>query len=625
MGFCYGVNRALDYIQKAQGKIYTLGWLIHNEHVIRDLLQKGIQSIDRIEDLPPNATLAITAHGATKQLLQYLEEKKIAILDTTCPFVKKIHDIVSDHTKKGYQVFIYGDKDHSEVKGIASYAQNPIIIQSTEEAKNLGRFKNAILVAQTTQSVDAYAAIQKEIKKHSQNLKVFNTICHATSQRQQAAKTLAQSVDIMIVIGDKRSANTRRLVDLCRAFTKTLHIGSAADLDEKIYSHQKIGITAGASTPEWIIEEVLQKLKKPGKDFAESIKLYQAEVDKQLKVFFDKQIRSAPSKHIKFNLKKTAEFVLGGGKRIRPIAMISAYTALSATENIKPILVPALSMELLHASSLVFDDVMDEDDYRRKLPTLHRALRWETQEKTSPQPGKRHLFRNHNDRFGVSSALCNGNILLSLGAKCLHTSSASHERLNEVLRLYLEAHRLISIGQLMDLAMEHEKNATEKDYIQMVALKTAVLFSTSLKTGALLAEARPGQIETLGKFGREIGIAFQLLDDVLDISRQHSKGRELGSDLKQGKRTLLVIKALEFSDDREKAAVLKVLGKTDAAEKDIDKAIGALHSTGAVQYVIDLANNTQEKALPLLDEADISADGHTFFREFADYMTHRII
>ena len=272
-GFCFGVKRAIDIVKDAVSEndtkdVYTLGPLIHNPQVVEDLEEKGVNLVDSVDDIE-DGILVIRTHGVEPNVLKRAEKKGIDIIDATCPFVKNAHIYAKELVDNNYQTIIFGDKNHPEVKGIYGHTDNfGIIIESYEEINDLKLKDNVGLVAQTTQSYEEYMEVIKYILPKVKELKVFNTICNTTGNRQEEARELAKKVDVMLVVGGHNSANTRRLAKICaETNTPTFHIETVDELNwDKISNANKIGLTAGASTPDWIIKEVLEIMSEEKKE-----------------------------------------------------------------------------------------------------------------------------------------------------------------------------------------------------------------------------------------------------------------------------------------------------------------------------------------------------------------------
>ncbi len=267
-GFCFGVNRAVTIAQEGINsgkKIATLGPIIHNKFVVDEFAKQGARIINSPSEAKEDETVVIRSHGVTKNEQYQLEEKGINFIDATCPFVKKIHNIVSDAHSKGNIIIIIGDKNHPEVIGINGWCDNSaFIIKDEEEALKLPFFdKNDVcIVAQTTFEREIWKKITKILKNTCQSAMFFDTICSATNERQKYAAELAKISDVFIVVGGKHSSNTKKLFDIASRLCKhTFLIEDASELPENIAKYgNSIGITAGASTPERIIKEVLKTM-----------------------------------------------------------------------------------------------------------------------------------------------------------------------------------------------------------------------------------------------------------------------------------------------------------------------------------------------------------------------------
>ncbi len=264
-GFCFGVKRAVDtvYEQVDKGNVYTYGPIIHNEEVVKDLQSKGVRIIENDEELEKleEGTVVIRSHGVRREIYDIIREKSLELVDATCPFVKKIHNIVDKDSAKGKQIIIIGNKNHPEVMGIVGWCnQSPIVLESEEEARNLtiSEKKDISLVAQTTFNHKKFNKVVEIFKEKGYNITVYNTICNATEERQKEAASIAKQVDAMIVIGGMNSSNTQKLYDISKKeCANTYYIQTLVDLDLAAFeSVGRVGITAGASTPNQIIKEV---------------------------------------------------------------------------------------------------------------------------------------------------------------------------------------------------------------------------------------------------------------------------------------------------------------------------------------------------------------------------------
>ena len=267
-GFCFGVERAVnkvyEQINKQDGRpIYTYGPIIHNEEVVKDLEKKGVQVIETEDELRQlkEGIVIIRSHGVGRHIYDLLEENQIEIVDATCPFVKKIHRIVKEENEKGRRVIIIGNEKHPEVEGIKGWAgADTIVVESEKQIEKLtiDPEEKLSIVSQTTFNYKKFQDLVEKFSKTRYDILVLNTICNATQERQVEARRIASEVDAMIVVGGKTSSNTQKLYEICQKECKnTYYIQTLGDLDpECISSVRSVGITAGASTPNHIIEEV---------------------------------------------------------------------------------------------------------------------------------------------------------------------------------------------------------------------------------------------------------------------------------------------------------------------------------------------------------------------------------
>ncbi|MBQ9927598.1 MAG: 4-hydroxy-3-methylbut-2-enyl diphosphate reductase [Lachnospiraceae bacterium] len=265
-GFCFGVKRAVERVYEQTGsdkKIYTFGPIIHNEEVVKDLEEKGVSVIETEEELAvlEEGTIVIRSHGVPKKIYDLIESKGLECVDATCPFVKRIHKIVEKESAQGSEIVIIGNAGHPEVEGIMGWASTPAtVIESVEEA---GKYepesgRSVCVVSQTTFNYNKFKELVEIFEKKGYNVNVVNTICNATEERQTEAGEIAAKVDAMIIIGGKHSSNTRKLYEICsEKCSSTYFIQTLDDLHLDLPKDASlVGITAGASTPNNIIEEV---------------------------------------------------------------------------------------------------------------------------------------------------------------------------------------------------------------------------------------------------------------------------------------------------------------------------------------------------------------------------------
>ena len=271
-GFCFGVKRAVntvyEEVEKGVGPIYTYGPIIHNEEVVHDLEKKGVSVLNSPEELETvtKGTVIIRSHGVSRDIYEIIEKNGLHLVDATCPFVLKIHNIVRKESEAGKNIIIIGNGNHPEVEGIKGWCSTEaFVLESEKEAENFSYDgeKKLCVVSQTTFNYNKFKYLVEIISKKSYDISVLNTICSATKERQEEADQIARKVDAMIVIGDKHSSNTQKLFEICdKACNNTYYIQTLDDLNmNQLKSVKTVGITAGASTPKNIIEEVQNNVR----------------------------------------------------------------------------------------------------------------------------------------------------------------------------------------------------------------------------------------------------------------------------------------------------------------------------------------------------------------------------
>ena len=276
-GFCFGVERAIELAEEAANftkegkKVYTFGPLIHNPQEIDRLKQLGVKVLENENQLDNGTVLILRSHGIPPQKERELNSKGVKIIDATCPYVKAVHEAVVKLVNEGYFIVLVGEKNHPEVLGTWGYLKDTngegIIVETLEDLKPALNKQKVGVIAQTTQNEQFFKEVVGELAVWVQELKVINTICNATSVRQEEVRELAPKVDVMIIIGGKNSGNTTRLFKIAKSLNpNSYHIETPEELKEEWFENAKtVGVSAGASTPKWIIEKVLQRLEEIGK------------------------------------------------------------------------------------------------------------------------------------------------------------------------------------------------------------------------------------------------------------------------------------------------------------------------------------------------------------------------
>ena len=280
-GFCFGVKRAIRLAEetaKMYGKATTIGPIIHNPQMVQKLSNAGVNAVDNL-NLIENEPVIIRSHGIPVETLNDLQNKKVVIVDATCPYVAKAHEFAKRADKEKYEIVILGNPEHPEIMALRSYISggNVHIVQNLNKPLSNEVLKKVAVICQTTQSFDNLSKLTNHLLPITNELRIFNTICNATNVRQTSSLELAKQCDLMIVIGGKNSSNTLMLAKLCGEYTITKHIEVADEIDNHWFddiqkTNGSVGLTAGASTPDWIIIDIYKKIKVVIGDIDDSVK-----------------------------------------------------------------------------------------------------------------------------------------------------------------------------------------------------------------------------------------------------------------------------------------------------------------------------------------------------------------
>jgi len=275
-GYCFGVRDAVNLAYETaedHGDVYMLGHIVHNENVVKDLDEAGAKVVGKLKDVPKGKPIMFRAHGTSTKVWEKAQKQNMNIIDATCPLVKEIHDEVIKLEKEGRKIIIIGDHGHDEVVGIASQIKDPIIVATPDEAQKLRKMKKAGIVSQSTQTIENVQEIINILMTKVFDLRFINTICFPTKRNQQQLKDLSEKCDVMVVIGSFTSANSKRLTQLATERNdRSYQVTCADDLNSEWFNDSDIvGVTAGASTPDNIIEDVTTRIKSFSNNLEEEL------------------------------------------------------------------------------------------------------------------------------------------------------------------------------------------------------------------------------------------------------------------------------------------------------------------------------------------------------------------
>jgi 4-hydroxy-3-methylbut-2-enyl diphosphate reductase len=271
LGFCGGVRRAVRLIEtelEERGPLFTLGAIVHNSHVVEALARKGARMAENLNEVPAGGAVAITAHGASKDVVAEIERRGLRLVDTTCPIVRRAQETAARLADEGFGVVLYGEATHPEVRGILSRTRGRGIATQSPEADVPPGPRGVAIISQTTKSPEMFAqfaqALARRLAGRVPEIRIVDTTCPETALRYQAAEELAQRVDVLFVVGSRGSANTRKLAETCCATGVRTHSIESADEIEDFWFHEgeRVGVTAGASTPDDVIEAVVRRLER---------------------------------------------------------------------------------------------------------------------------------------------------------------------------------------------------------------------------------------------------------------------------------------------------------------------------------------------------------------------------
>ena len=271
LGFCFGVRRAVTMIEtelEEHGPLCTLGAIVHNTHVVESLTEKGARLVHGLDDVLPAKAVAITAHGAGEEVYAAIRESGLRLVDTTCPIVRRAQQTAATLVKEGFFVIVYGEAEHPEVKGILSWTAGQGIATQTPDVEIPDGTTGIAVIAQTTKNPQQFAKFAEgathAFARRVPEIRIVNTTCPETGRRYQAGSDLAKKVDVILVVGSRSSANTRKLADTCNATgVSTHHIESSDEIEDSWFAGcSRCGVTAGASTPDEVIEDVVCRLNE---------------------------------------------------------------------------------------------------------------------------------------------------------------------------------------------------------------------------------------------------------------------------------------------------------------------------------------------------------------------------
>jgi len=619
-GFCGGVqaaiNKANEYLATNQ-KVYAFGNLVNNTYVMQGLKDKGLDVIEDINLVPSGSIIIIRAHGVPQQVFKALEQKDVTVVDCTCPSVTKIHKIVKESSSKGDTIVVVGKKGHPEVIGICGWCEEKsqvIIAEELIDVFNCDLFgEDVTIVGQTTCNRELWDEVVKfmsgVMNYPIQHFHFIDTLCQATSLREQKAKEIAKTVDTMIVVGDKSSSNSRELYKICEAHCKnTVFVTSLKDLidDPQKVLAPVIGLAGSASTPTDVIEDIYKYLT-----FLQFLNKSKNEIEEALNIYFEDLISKSLNGFI-FDALKSLHNQCEGGKRIRGAMIKLGGQIAGSSGKYLPI---AMGYELFQTAILIHDDIIDNSKTRRGKPTIHAEI-----------------ALSHSEHFGISNAICIGDYGFFIANRLLFESNLDPSIMVKVAKLYTKIQSITCEGEIMDVVLPYKDISITEDYAYYTQVVTQIFeYKTAWYTlagpimlGAICGDADDTLLELLKNITIPLGIAFQIKDDLLGIySSEKVLGKSVLSDIIEKKQTLIYGYAYKHADSMQQQQLDDVYGKATADMHDLELVKQIFELTGAKKYaedeIIRLSNISKE----LINSPLINDEGKTLLMGLIHYLCTR--
>ncbi|MCL2197584.1 MAG: polyprenyl synthetase family protein [Defluviitaleaceae bacterium] len=596
-GFCHGVKAAVHRaraLSERGGQVYLYGDLTNNRHVMAGFLRDGYIVAESAEEIPDGATVVIRAHGMGRGVYDAFSTKNAEIIDCTCVKVKKIHEIVA----KKERVIVIGKKNHPEVLGILGWCKSGTVAEN--EAELLAALSSTALcastalctVAQTTCKIEWWEKAVEIINKKSPQAEIFNTLCDVTGKKIESAVEMARQSDAMVVVGDKKSANSVELFEACGAACKTvLFVSSMAELSTdvgKLAGAEKIGIAGSASSPAETVEEIHDYLL-----FARFLAATKTEIEEASDNYFKKLLDAHKGSAFIPDAIRDLNTQNQGGKRIRgtmirlgyllasPIKTSKSFEGGTPPQGLKHI---ELAYEIFQTAILIHDDVIDKSETRRGKPTIHVG--------------------ESDEHFGVSRAICIGDYGLFLANRIIAEAGLDSEVLVRVMRLFADIQLKTLEGEIMDVSLPVFPVADADEYeltvLRIYEFKTAwyTLVGPAM-LGAVCAgvELDDGFLLRLRDILLPLGVAFQIKDDLLGVfGREKELGKPALSDIIENKQTILYGFARKYACADTQNALAKSYGNPKAMEADLEAVREIFVKTGAKKFAEDEITRLSEIA-----------------------------
>ncbi|MCL1883700.1 MAG: 4-hydroxy-3-methylbut-2-enyl diphosphate reductase [Defluviitaleaceae bacterium] len=641
-GFCHGVSAAVHKAQESlaqSGKVYLCGDLVNNRQVMARFTEEGFIVVSSAEEIEAGSSVVIRAHGVGRGVYEALEAKNADIIDCTCVKVKQIHKIVSEKSAEGFRVIIVGKKNHPEVMGILGWCERGEVIESESELTDLT--SPICVVAQTTCNKLLWEKVVANIKKKLPEAEIFDTLCDVTTKRIENAEEMAKECDAMVVVGDKKSANSVELYEACKDVCKNIFFASSleellenidppievchansnhppkrGDCDtseaernnwcrNKLERYEKIGIAGSASAPIETIEKIRDFLS-----FAKFLEQSKTEIDMVCDSILDEE-SEARKNHV---IKEAINDLINqnkNGKRVRGAMIKLGYAVAKDSMIPQSIIQIAAAYEIFQTAILIHDDVLDKSVTRRGKPTIHAV--------------------QEDAHFGISRAICIGDYALFLSNKILASSGLESEILVKVIEFFSKIQLRTLEGEIVDVSLPYFPINIVQDYdeymrtvLEIYEYKTAwYTLAGPFMLGAICGGASEELLDALREIALPLGIAFQIKDDLLGIyASEKVLGKPALSDIIEKKQTILYGYALKHASPEQNAHLEKIYGNPKANEDDLKVIRDIFEKTGAKSYAESEIERFSQNALNEI-ENKLTPRHHKLLRGLVYYLLTR--
>jgi len=630
-GFCRGVQSAINRADanafniEAGQKIYLYGDLVNNSHVIRKYREQGFFVTDNIDDIEPNSTVIIRAHGVPWAVYERLKAKGVTIEDCTCSGVKQTHSIVERANDKHSTIIIIGENSHPEVIGIRGWCKNgnAVVLETETDLAGIDWTSPICVVAQTTCKRDWWNRACELILQKYPGAEIHNTLCNFTTDRSKKAAEIARSVAKMIIVGDKKSANSVGLFNTCRSICEdTIFVSSLEELlaqgIKDLHLWPNIGLVGSASAPSKIVDEIHDYLT-----FAAFLAESKAEIDGYSAILMESVVTSSVDKRFILEAVQDLYEQNRGGKCIRG-TMIRLGEQIEA-KNANKYLPVATAYELFQTAILIHDDIIDRSEARRDKKTIH----------TKSSENQLTVGTGGDDakHFGIARAICIGDYGLFLANNLLAQADSIDDVTKvRIFRQFSEIQLLTLEGEIMDVTLPVEQIDIDENYdsymnvvYEIYRTKTAwYTLAGPLMIGAICGGATEQLINTLREIALPLGIAFQIKDDLLGMyARDEILGKPAISDLEEKKQTLTYGYAYKHATAQQKSRLDLLYGKQGATQADLEAVREIFTDTGAKAFSEDKIAELSQESLDLIEKSEIGGDCKVLLRGLVHYLMTR--